>query len=368
MQGSSSSSTTPCYVARARVRQAAAPVHQGTFRTDLLANGYPERSSHQQQPQPQLRSYQQQQQQYGYQQKTRAKPIPPPKPSKPQVSPVKSSSMATKPISVPKADKSQPQEQTSSSTRLAGVHPAHFYNSGGRGGSYHLQQLQSSAPPPPPPSTQQNATSASSGGVVMRRPKNLEQVSSKAKQYPTQQQIPSSSSSRRHGMYLPSSRASLAVMSHTALEDTVQSVVGEAKPPLPPPPSSSSSSGGDGSSQQPRIPPRTRPKSWTSSLFNAMRANHKSVNFQSVLEEQNHDGLEGSKYTSQPQSASSSGDCLHTLSVFAREDSAAEDGGSSSAGSSIAPAAPQLKLPKPCSRTPSPFRAIIKGLVKGINI
>ena len=62
----------------------------------------------------------------------------------------------------------------------------------------------------------------------------------------------------------------------------------EGKPPLPPtegPGGTGTGAGGTGT--VPKPPPRTRPKSWTSSLFNAMsRQNHKSVNFQSVLEEQ----------------------------------------------------------------------------------
>lgn len=135
-------------------------------------------------------------------------------------------------------------------------------------------------------------------------------------------------------------------MSNSGLDEAIQSAVNEAKPPLPP------LSGGTGSGER----SRSRPKSWTSSLFNAMRANHKSVNFQSVLEEQ-HNDLEGSKYT-QPSSASSSGDRLNMLSIFAKEDDGLE------AAASEKP--PQLKLPKPCSRTPSPFRTIIKGLVKGM--
>ena len=63
----------------------------------------------------------------------------------------------------------------------------------------------------------------------------------------------------------------------------------DAKPPLPPGPDGAQGTqgGAGGSGTGPRPPPRTRPKSWTSSLFNAMsRQNHKSVNFQSVLEEQ----------------------------------------------------------------------------------
>ena len=41
------------------------------------------------------------------------------------------------------------------------------------------------------------------------------------------------------------------------------------------------------SGQVPKPPPRSRPKSWTSTLFNAMRNNHRSVTFQCVDEEEN---------------------------------------------------------------------------------
>ena len=66
-----------------------------------------------------------------------------------------------------------------------------------------------------------------------------------------------------------------------------------SKPPLPPEsnfacnqPKDSLGTNGGGSSNGPRPPPRTRPKSWTSSLFNrALRNNHRSVTFQRVEEE-----------------------------------------------------------------------------------
>jgi len=64
-----------------------------------------------------------------------------------------------------------------------------------------------------------------------------------------------------------------------------------SKPPLPPESGSnqgkdSSSANGGNNSNGPRPPPRTRPKSWTSSLFNrALRNNHRSVTFQRVEEE-----------------------------------------------------------------------------------
>ena len=66
-----------------------------------------------------------------------------------------------------------------------------------------------------------------------------------------------------------------------------------SKPPLPPESNfafnqskDSLGNNGGGSSNGPRPPPRTRPKSWTSSLFNrALRNNHRSVTFQRVEEE-----------------------------------------------------------------------------------
>merc|ERR1719273_1186541 len=66
-----------------------------------------------------------------------------------------------------------------------------------------------------------------------------------------------------------------------------------SKPPLPPESTFPSNQSKDVScgnvvsnSNGPRPPPRTRPKSWTSSLFNrALRNNHRSVTFQRVEEE-----------------------------------------------------------------------------------
>ena len=169
-----------------------------------------------------------------------------------------------------------------------------------------------------------NSSTSQTGNVVMRRPKADNAVLSNSGN------TSSSSSTRRQGMYLPSMRASLAVMNASALES---SIAAHSKPPLPPE-----------SSSQPRPPPRTRPKSWTSSLFNAMRTNHKSVNFQSVMEEQNNDILDGSKYNQSSKSPSP----IVSLDEETQF-----------------PQQPQLRLPKPHSRTPSPFRTIMKGIVKG---
>ena len=209
-------------------------------------------------------------------------------------------------------------------SRVAGIHPAHFYNNAGRS---HSSQVSNPAPP-------------SGSSVVLRRPKENK---TNPYQYPmgTPSNSASSSSNRRHGMYLPAMRASLAVM--TSDEGPVLTAVSgmTEKPPLPP------SSSGSSESSQPRAPPRTRPKSWTSSLFNVMKTNHKSVNFQSVVEEQ-HD-LDGSKY--QPASAEAEPK-FYSLPRNGQE----EDGEKQQQ---------QLKFPKPQSRTPSPFRTIMKGIVKG---
>ena len=143
-----------------------------------------------------------------------------------------------------------------------------------------------------------------------------------------------------------------------------------AKPPLPPAlvdgMCPAPMSGG------PRPPPRTRPKSWTSSLFNAMRNNHSSVTFQCVVEEQGVVGngsgsapLPGEKPSDhRPKDASelampltaasaSDGQKFYSLPRF-------QNGASTNDLS-------QNKIPatKTRSRTPSPFRTIIKGLVKG---
>ncbi len=213
-----------------------------------------------------------------------------------------------------------------------------------------------------------SSSNATTSGVVMRRPK---QTQESQPQQPMTTSSSSASGNRRHGVYMPSMRASLAVMNASALEEGIrqqhlqqqqqpqqllrqqqqqQHAHSESKPPLPPE-----------SSSQPRPPPRTRPKSWTSSLFNAMRNNHKSVNFQSVLEEQNSDVIlqDGSKYHHQSTSVSpaSSSSPSTTATPFGRSDYEEQQ--------LQLQQQPQLRLPKPHSRTPSPFRTIIKGLVKG---
>lgn len=137
-----------------------------------------------------------------------------------------------------------------------------------------------------------------------------------------------------------------------------------SKPPLPPALADgmcpAASSGG------PRPPPRTRPKSWTSSLFNAMRNNHSSVTFQCVVEEQAGTGsatnvaVSGDKTDqhrhkdaselAMPLTAASASDGQKFYSL----PRPGNDSGQNKAASA-----------KTRSRTPSPFRTIIKGLVKG---
>jgi hypothetical protein len=357
--------TTPCYVARARVRPAASS-YQGSFRPEahssaVSANGYSSpkeysaysRYSMPQQPQHHSQPPQQQQPIYSQSKHIYGSTI--------------HKAMAKSKDSIGSRHSPVASSEQPSQSRLAGVHPAHLYNGGGASGSGSVVRSQMASPSQSTGGATAggNSSSASGSGVLLRRPKNTDQ---------SKTPFGSSSSSRRHGMYLPpSSRASLAVM--TSMEDCLPptAVVSESKPPLPPSSSSSTSSagtGGGGSSDHPRVPPRTRPKSWTSSLFNAMRANHKSVNFQSVMEE--HNDLDGSKYQRSSSAETSarfgslprggnggSGACtpqsVVTPPTRYHED---EDGKASPAGA-------QLRLPKPRSRTPSPFRAIIKGLVKG---
>ena len=91
------------------------------------------------------------------------------------------------------------------------------------------------------------------------------------------------------------SRYSPAPMTQISLQQQYQmkptSDHNSSKPPLPPESAStqkqdSSSANSGSNSNGPRPPPRTRPKSWTSSLFNrALRNNHRSVTFQRVEEE-----------------------------------------------------------------------------------
>ena len=148
-----------------------------------------------------------------------------------------------------------------------------------------------------------------------------------------------------------------------------------AKPPLPPTladggPCPAPNSGG------PRPPPRTRPKSWTSSLFNAMRNNHSSVTFQCVLEEQGGaGGSVGSLLPADKQGDQSRPKDASELAMPLTAASASEgqkfyslprfQNGVSGSGD---PSQAKTVTAKTRSRTPSPFRTIIKGLVKGKSL
>eukprot|EP00094_Tigriopus_californicus_P002928 TCALIF_02822-PB protein Name:"Similar to CDK17 Cyclin-dependent kinase 17 (Homo sapiens)" AED:0.13 eAED:0.13 QI:0/0.8/0.72/1/0.5/0.54/11/742/1059 len=218
---------------------------------------------------------------------------------------------------------------------------------------------------PNPPSKQASKAnlqgSLSSGGVKLRRPKvpdssaTPSSACSSSQNTPAQRTFPKDlndlqGASRRHGMYLSAGmRSSIAVMtpsedyssSNSSLSKSTKT---ESKPPLPP---------SSGDSAGPRPPPRSRPKSWTSSLFNAMKTNHKSVNFQSVLEEQ-HNDLDQSKYQASVEGQQK----FYSLPRPGKEE-----------GDEISEADIErvLKLSsKTRSRTPSPFRAMLKGLVKGV--
>ena len=97
--------------------------------------------------------------------------------------------------------------------------------------------------------------------------------------------------------------------------------------------------------QVPKPPPRSRPKSWTSTLFNAMKNNHRSVTFQCVDEE----NLVNMQSTS-------------TEVIVASDPTMPLAAASSSEGQKFYSLPRQ---PNARSRTPSPFRSMIKGLVKG---
>ena len=138
----------------------------------------------------------------------------------------------------------------------------------------------------------------------------------------------STSSSRRNAVYIK--------------EVTPEAT--KSKPPLP----------NDQVPKPPKPPPRSRPKSWTSTLFNAMRTNHRSVTFQCV-EEENHRFMAASESTEV---------------IIATDPTMPLAAASSTEGQKFyslpRPPAHQGKLGPTRSRTPSPFRSMIKGLVKGV--
>ena len=94
----------------------------------------------------------------------------------------------------------------------------------------------------------------------------------------------------------PASVASASTVSNRRNAVYVKEVTPEATKSKPPLPSASTcnnmTNSGNleavASGQVPKPPPRSRPKSWTSTLFNAMRNNHRSVTFQCVDEEETH--------------------------------------------------------------------------------
>ena len=142
-----------------------------------------------------------------------------------------------------------------------------------------------------PPVTPASVNECYSGGVTMRQRPALPPARKK-------------SPSKRHAVY-------------------VEPADGASKPPLPPIDGSNSSA--------PKPPPRTRPKSWTSSLFNAMKNNHRSVTFQCVDEEK--------IIISDENSVKGNNDRKLNETNFN-----------------------SLPRSKPNSRTPSPFRTMVKGL------
>lgn len=130
-----------------------------------------------------------------------------------------------------------------------------------------------------------------------------------------------------------------------------------SKPPRPPSQIYPSSS--------PRAPPRSRPKSWTSSLFNVMHGNqpiHPSC--QCLPEEKPDSNIVRPEKKSKakkacdmamPVTAASAGDGQKFYSL-PRNQPASND----SAGNLLKQAFDRAR-----TRTPSPFRSMIKGLVKG---
>lgn len=198
-------------------------------------------------------------------------------------------------------------------------------------------------PPAPPPSVSSvgisstapsSASSSSTGSpsngiVTMRRPPASSRTTCSSAAATTN----SSSSNRRNAVYVK--------------EVTPEAT--KSKPPLP----------SEVTNQVPKPPPRSRPKSWTSTLFNAMRNNHRSVTFQCVDEEEQNQCRISNEIISASQVIVASDPTMPLAAA------------SSSEGQKF------YSLPRPNqgstrlgvtrSRTPSPFRSMIKGLVKGKN-
>lgn len=201
---------------------------------------------------------------------------------------------------------------------------------------HHHQQPPPPAPPPSvssvvisstaPSSASSSSTGSPSNGIVtMRRPPASTRTTATTA-------TNSSSSNRRNAVYVK--------------EVTPEAT--KSKPPLP----------SEVTNQVPKPPPRSRPKSWTSTLFNAMRNNHRSVTFQCVDEEEQNNRISTNEIIS-PSEVIVASDPTMPLAAA-----------SSSEGQKF------YSLPRPNqgtrlgvtrSRTPSPFRSMIKGLVKGKN-
>ena len=126
------------------------------------------------------------------------------------------------------------------------------------------------------------------------------------------------------------------------------------KPPLPPPPTECGSTGSMQAAAAPRPPPRTRPKSWTSSLFNAMKTTHRSVTFQCVDEDVQMVSL-ADKNSGNGDTSGINVASYCTLPARPSAAAAAAVGATGVKASSH-------------SRTPSPFRSMVKGLFKGQSL
>ena len=191
-----------------------------------------------------------------------------------------------------------------------------------------------------------------------------------------------------------SARASVAVMNVSTPQDEGSgggcsgfalsaASLTECKPPLPTASnggekngngSGASSGTGGGGAGGPRPPPRTRPKSWTSSLFNAMsRQNHKSVNFHSVLEENNGPfgrtsggiGLGGGGGSNSGSQSMLAGTSPQKYSSIGQQQGADEESLLQMTEEKLRIPQVQNVLSARGSRTPSPFRTMFKGIVKG---
>ena len=228
----------------------------------------------------------------------------------------------------------RPQFQASASTAVASTSPVKFYRqTNNYYNSYYEENVTSNM--------NSNMTSSL---VTMRRPPNSEAA------FAVNTSSNSASSSRRNAVYIKE-----------VTPEAAAAASAKSKPPLP----------NDQVPKPPKPPPRSRPKSWTSTLFNAMRNNHRSVTFQCVEEENQQRFLAAST-----ASATSEAAIIKSSEVIIATDPTMPLAAASSTEGQKFYSLPrppasgsglhQGKLGPTRSRTPSPFRSMIKGLVKGV--